>query len=160
MKRILSLLLIFALLVALCSCAKDDSGSYRFYYLREPESVAYGTRDALIAPVIREISDQGIALNYLLRMYLTTPPPENYRSPFPSGTYLLNSLEEDNTLVVVLSEELSTLEDIHLSLAAACLCATCFDLTSAESIRILSGELTLTFDRDSFTLLDEIAPTE
>lgn len=160
MKRVFSLFLSLLLLFLLCGCTEDHASSCTFYYLRTGESVAYGTQDALIAPVVLEISDQGVPLNYLLRMYLTSPLPENFRSPFPSGTYLLNTLEEENTLVVVLSEEFSALEDIHLSLACACLCATCFELTEADTIQIHSGEESYTYDRGSFTLLDDITPTE
>ena len=160
MKRTVLFLLLFCLILPLCGCTGDDTDNITFYYLRTQESISYGARDAVIAPVVREVSEQNSGLNYLLRMYLSSPLPENYRSPFPSGTYLINAVREENTLVVELSEDFSTLEDIHLSLAAACLCATCFDLSNAETLRIISADLSLEFHRSSFLLLDDVTPTE
>ncbi len=160
MKRFSILFLTFVMVFSICGCTQDSGNSFTFYYLRSEESISYGTQDALIAPVDREISDQGVPLNYLLRMYLSSPLPENFRSPFPSGTRLHSVSEENGTLTVVLSEEFSALEDIQLSLACACLCATCFELTEAQSIQIQSGGESFAFDQNSFTLLDEIIPTE
>lgn len=157
MKRLIPLLLSLVLLLSLAGCADTEENTHTFYYLRTRETLNHGAEDALIAPVEREISVEDPQLSYLLQLYLDGPSRENYYSPIPKGTYLLSTLWEGDTLIIVLSREFATLDNVHLTLAGACLTATCHSLTGAESIRVLSNEQTYDFALSDFTVLDDSA---
>lgn len=158
-RRLICALLILGLLFpAGCTTASEDM--YSFYYLRSEESIVYGSPDALIAPVSMEITGQSKDLNYILGLYLDGPSQENFLSPFPRGTHLVSSHSDGDSLIVTLSEEFSALEDIHLILACACLCRTCFALTDAESITIRCLSDTYTYQRGSFTFTETPAPID
>ena len=143
------------MLLCLSGCSQPEESSYTFYYLRTADTIQYGREDALIAPVTRSIAGQDSGLSYLLQLYLEGPSEEGYYSPIPKGTYLLSSLWEDDTLVLVLSREFSTLTNMDLTLAGACLTATCHDLTGAERIQVRSGDSIYDFDINNYTFLDQ-----
>lgn len=148
-------LLLLACLLSCTACAGERSAQPAFYYLRTEGTIAYGQNDALIAPVTQEITPE-VDLDMLLQLYLDGPVDENLRNPIPRGTYLLTTIEQEDTLVIVLSREFSTLDGIRLTLAGACLAATCHDLTGAEKISVRSGDNSYEFDLNSFIFLDTI----
>ena len=154
MKRLLCFWLMPALLLSLSGCTTPDENRCTFYYLRTPENIRYGETDALVAPVFREIANEELELDYLLQLYLEGPTEEDFLSPIPKGTYLLSSAWEDDTLVLVLSREFSQLDNIQLTLAGACLAATCHDLAGAERIEVRSGEQTYEFDLNNYIFLE------
>lgn len=152
MKRLICLILF--LVFSLTGCAKPQEDTCQFYYLRTAETIRYGQEDALIAPVSREITGQDSSLDYLLQLYLDGPSESNFISPFPRSTYLLSILWEEDTLVLVVSREFSTLEEMDLTLAGACLAATCHKLAGAEQIQVRSGDNVYEFDLHNFAFLD------
>jgi len=160
MKRLCTIVLAVLLIMPLYGCESQEN-TVQFFYLRS-EYIS-GAEDGIISPEDREItSDRG--LNYLLRLYLEGPVSSELISPFPSGLYLLNSQLEDNTLLLVLSRELCSLQNIDLTLALGCLARTGFSLTDAEHIQINSTaddeHLSVSLHRDSFVLLDEGIPPD
>ena len=154
MKRLLCFWLMLTLLLSLSGCTTPDENRRTFYYLRTAETIRTGSEDALIAPVSREISDQDPGLEYLLQLYLEGPTEEDFLSPIPQGTYLLSYAWEGDTLVLVLSREFSQLDKINLTLAGACLTATCHDLAGAERIEVRSGEQIYEFDLNNYIFLE------
>ena len=157
MKRLILMLMILCIAFSCAACGGQEESSCVFYYLRTDNTIRYGQTDALIAPLERELSVQEVPLNDLLQLYLDGPADETFRSPFPKGTYLLSTIFRDETLVIVLSREFSALDGIQLSLAGACLTATCHDLTGCQAIQVRSGENVYDFNLNDFVFLDEIA---
>ena len=155
MKRLILLILLLACLLSCTGCAPEEPDQPAFYYLRPEDAIVYGQDDALMVPVPQEITPE-VDLNMVLQLYLDGPVEENLRDPFPKGTYLLTTIAQEDTLVVVLSREFSTLDGIQLTLAGACLAATCYDLTGMEHIKVHSGDSTYDFDLNSFIFLDSI----
>ena len=153
MKRIILFLLLLSLTLSCLGCQGGTDAEHAFYYLRTENSIAYGKEDALIAAESQDLG-QDMDLEDILRLYLNGPAEEKLRSPFPKETQLLSVAEESETLTLVLSLEFSTLDGIQLTLAGACLTATCHDLTGIETIRVCSGENTYDFALSSFVLLD------
>jgi germination protein M len=151
------LLTILYIVFSCAACGGQEEANCVFYYLRSDSTIQYGQTDALIAPVEREFSVQEVPLNDLLQLYLDGPTDEAFRRPFPKGTYLLSTISKDEVLVVVLSREFSTMDSIQLSLAGACLTATCHDLTGCQAIQVRSGENVYDFNLNDFVFLDEIA---
>ena len=153
MKRTAVLLLVLCLLLGCAACTQPAENSCTFYYLRTPENIRYGDTDALVAPVFREIAND--ELEYLLQLYLDGPQDEHYVSPIPKGTKILRTLWEGDTLILELSAEFSALDGIQLTLAGACLAATCHALADSETIQVRSGEVIYDFDLNNFTFLDD-----
>jgi spore germination protein GerM len=153
-KRLIIFLLILSVAVSVTACAQSEETSYDFYYLRTPETIRHGEADGVIAPVSRDFSSPDAKLDYLLQLYLDGPAEDDFYSLIPNGTYLLKSFWEEDTLVLVFSREFSTLDNMQLTLAGACLSATCAELTGAQRIKILSGDNTYHFDLNQFTFLE------
>jgi spore germination protein GerM len=153
MKRLLIIILIFCLALSCAACTEDAEDQTLFYYLRTPDTIAYGEADALIAPVPRDITPD-LPLDDALQLYLNGSMDETLLNPIPKGTYLLSTIERKDMLVLVLSGEFSTLDGIELTLAGACLAATCHDLTGQGRIQVRSGENIYDFDLNDFVFLD------
>lgn len=156
MKQLTALFLALCLLLFFSGCAPDKEEPPRFYYLRTEETILYGDMDALIAPVSRDIS-RDMDLERILQLYLDGPMEEDFRNPIPKGTYLLSIIPREDRLDIVLSREFSTLDGIQLTLAGACLSATCHDLTGFEKIQVRSADSIYDFDLNSFIFLDDSA---
>ena len=154
MKRLFSLLISLSILLSLAACGEPDENKYTFYYLRPQSAIQYGQQDQLVVPVTQEISPDSMLPEELLRLYMTGPMDEGCVSPFPKGTYLLTILPREDMLVIVVSREFSSLEGIHLTLAGACLTATCHALSGYERIQVRSGEEIYDFDFNSYIFLD------
>ena len=143
-------------MLSCAACAGEHAEQPAFYYLRSEDTITYGQPDSLIVPVPQEFPEE-MNLDLLLQQYLNGPIEENLRNPIPKGTYLLSTICQEDTLVLVLSREFSTLDGIQLTLVGACLSATCNDLTGAERIQVRSGDKTYDFDLNSFIFLDTSA---
>ena len=153
MRRIALLLLLLSLTLSCMGCQADADSQLTFYYLRTDSTIAYGQEDALITAHCPEL-DTDVALDTALQLYLDGHMGENMRSPFPRGTYLLRVGFENDTLKLVLSREFSTLDGIQLTLAGACLTATCRDLAGFEKVQVWSGEKIYDFNMNNFIFLD------
>lgn len=161
MRRLTSLVLIAALALALpgCSLVKDSvKDPIIFYYQRA--DFLYGETDSVIASETREASGHAGDLYYLLSLYLAGPLDEGLTCPFPRGTKLLSVQQEDNTLLLEISNTGDTLSASRFSLACACLTMTCLELSTAEEVTVTSGERSITMTRDSFLLSDGTAVPE
>ncbi len=156
MKKTIVCLAALLLLLSLTACRKTEERSYNLYYLRSSDTVLFGEADAIVAPVKRQISGQSAGLTYLMQLYFEGPTEEGFHSPFPQGTRLIHAQLEDNLLVLEVTAQFSQLENIRLTLAGACLAATCHELTGAETVQVICGEETYHFNRSDYTFLDVI----
>lgn len=154
MKRLILLVLALTLLFACSACAAETEPQPKFYYLRTEETILYGEAQGFIAPVTRELS-RDMDLDMILQLYLNGPVEEDFRNPIPKGTYLLSAILREDRLDIVMSREFSTLDGMQLTLAGACLSATCYDLTGVEKIQVRSNDNIYDFDLNSFIFLDE-----
>lgn len=162
MKRVICLMLSLLLLGGLFGCAYSESSDIlkpvEFFYPRKSDSFIYGADDGVIASESREASGHTGDLHYLLSMYLRGPQDAHLRSPFPSGCRLESVRREGDTLYLVLSAELTALENLELTLACASLTKTCLALTDAQQVSIsaASGSKTvsITLDADSLLMSD------
>ena len=163
MKRLIPLLLIFALLLSLSACQTKQEKfqvPVNFYFPRQ--EATFGSADSLIAPVTAEGMGYSGDPVGLLTVYLQGPKDNRYRSPFPTGTKI-ESMELVNGIVrLTMNEAFADLTGLDLTIACACLTLTVLDLTQANSVRIsvagttLNGESYIRMDRSTLTLLDII----
>ena len=156
MKRMTLLLLALCLALSCGACAQTREEKTVFYYLRTEDTIEYGRTDALIAPVPQEISDS-LEPEEIIQLYLDGPSEEGYRSPIPKGTYLLSTIAREDMLVIVLSREFSSLDGIQLTLAGACIAATCRDFTGLDRVQVRSGENVYDFNYNDYLFLDDSA---
>lgn len=140
MKRVVCLIICLALSLSACgSDPLNQPGS--FYYLRS--STAFHSSDGVIAPEEREL--QGIAgnLDAILELYCDGPITPQLELPLPPGTRVMSHTLKDGELTLHFDESLADLEDIDLTLAAACLARTFLPLANADTMILTAGDALL-----------------
>ena len=153
MKRYVTLLLLFSLLLSGCGFfAEHIKEPVTFYYLRS--EFQYFSQDGVIAPEEREASGHRDDLSYLMALYLMGPAEEELVSPIPRGTRIYKTEETRSGITLYLSDTSATMDNMEFSLACTCLSLTCLDLTDTPSVTVTSGERTLTMSRETLTLYD------
>ncbi len=167
MKKYLSYILILSLAVSLLGCSFGHSGAVEpvtFYYTRnmqDPESFISNSQEGFFASEVREAAGHTGDLYYLLSLYLQGPLDHNLRSPFPTGCRVLTVYQKDGAVHVQLDQVFSSLENLELTVASACIAQTCIDLTDAEAVYITAKStentpVDIVIHRDSLLLTDEL----
>lgn len=159
MKRFLIFLLLAGLALSCWACSEPPSVT--FYYVRDESAYLFGTENAVIVGEIRESASNIQNLQDLLILYFHGPLNENFRSPFPRGTSLVDIQQQGSQLTIRLSSIASAMKGTDLTLACACLAKTCFDVTNVEAVTILAtgfGNISVTLSRDSLLLIDDAVP--
>lgn len=154
MKRILSFLLILALMFPLWGCSKGIQDEAVFYYRRA--EFRYGEENAVVVPEQRDITGHVGDLSFLISLYLMGPLEEELESPFPKNTRLISVSPVVGAVRIELSNLNDSITDSRFSLACACLALTCLELTDTQEVTITSGDRSVTMDRDSIVLHDSI----
>lgn len=154
MKRIKAFFVTALAILMLSACGSSAlKEPVTFYYRRA--AFHSNAENSVIASEYREATGHQKDLWYLLTVYLAGPLDSSLRSPFPSGTKLLNVSADGNNLVIELSNTNRAQSDAAFSLACACLTKTCLALTDAETVTVISGSRTLTTSLDALLLFDE-----
>lgn len=160
MKRILALLTILTLCLTGCAAVSGSGKNVTFYYLRR--EYTYGSADSVIVPELRNVSAAVEDIPYLLHLYLSGPQSDGLYLPLPAGTRLMGMEEDGSTCKLTFSEEFSYLEGLPLTLSCACISATVFSLTEAETLEIQSpapeggSPVKVTLTRSSILTYDHI----
>ena len=164
MKSNLCLVLVFALLLALCGCGsatgKDQA---TFYY--PPIEFDFGSSNGIMVPELHDVTGHADDLWYLISLYLRGPTDPELKFPFPEGTILVELEQVESTLHVTLSSGSAKLESVDLLTGCGCLAQTCFAICDAQVVHIDSlvsaagNSVDMTFTRDSILLTgNEILP--
>ena len=154
MKRLISLMLLCLLLFG-CTPRQQDTG-IRFCYPRK--GYIYSVTGGSVAWETRDVTQED--LSYLLRLYLLGPQDEDLEALYPADIRLESASVAGGTVTVTLSPVGNRLTDISFTLAGACLARTCFELSSASTVIIQSGDRRLALDRDSLIFQDTSASLE
>ena len=85
---------------------------------------------------------------------------EDLEALYPADIRLESASVAGGTVTVTLSPVGNRLTDISFTLAGACLARTCFELSSASTVIIQSGDRRLALDRDSLIFQDTAASLE
>ena len=160
MKQLISLLLSAALLLCLAGCQSSDSNSAQFYYCCNPENRSYFEENSMIQAESRDLTGHRTDLHYMLGLYLAGPKDEDLVVPFSRQTKLLSVRQENETIVVELSDHTMSLSDSEFSLSCACLTMTCMDFVQCQSVTIRSGDRSATMTRDNIILKDTLPQQE
>ena len=144
-------------MIMLCACSQTPKDSQvPFYYPRA--EYKHGIPNGVITSEIHEISGHNDDLRYLLALYLQGPSDPELRTPFPSGTVLVDMMQYEREVTITLSSTAALLEGIDLTIACACLAETCFTICDVSQVRIqsltsASGRfIDTTFTRDNLLL--------
>lgn len=163
MKKIISFLLVIALLLTFAGCAGNREkilSPVSMYYLRN--EFTYGSADSVITPEVRDGDPYNNDAKTILSAYLLGPKSDDLRSPFPKNTRLLQLTMNDNTAQLVLTNTFASLNGIQLTLACVCLAQTVMSLTGVASVQIsadselLGGNKSITIDSDSINLTESL----
>ncbi|MBQ7330955.1 MAG: GerMN domain-containing protein [Oscillospiraceae bacterium] len=159
MKRILSLLLLLALLCCLTACKQKETmeDPVTFYY--QNKEFSHGSGNSVILGETRESAGSEDMIS-LLNLYLKGPVSENLLKTFPNGTKLLKFHIDGEIANVVLSDQITLADGIELTVACGCLAKTVMELTGVTGVNICAENLPLGnkqniyMDLNSLLLLD------
>ena len=167
MKKILSFMIISALLLTLGACgSKRDKliVPVKFYY--RTTTTSYGTEADVIGYELREGFGHEEDYTYLINYYLQGPTTADRISPFPAGTTLVSLDLVKDKVIVVLSSHISLLSGAELSIACTCLAKTLHEMTGMKGVQIssqgdlLDGMESVTINMDDYVLVDTYTPTD
>lgn len=157
-KTILCVILALFLLAGCTPSAVKKPDTAIFYYTyRELNLEEHST---VLASEKRDTQGD---LEELLTLYLQGPESEDLVSPFPARTELVRVTPQEEYLEIILSNHLSTLSSMELTLAYSAMAKTCFAFTDLDEIRIsaestpLDGAKYISITRDSLLLHDDSA---
>ena len=159
MKRIIIILTIVALLISFIGCTKNTENfdqPAQFYYKWA------STEDALFGAETREIKSYSDDLLAVANFYFTGPDSDAYVNVFPDGLHALSLEVQENKLMLLLNDELSTLSGLELSIACACMSMTLLELTGCTEIvikaesKLLDGKASISMKLDDLYLLDTL----
>lgn len=159
--RSVALILVLALLLSACSSFTPQN-VVSFYYPKKSLQNIDSNAELFYAVENREITDNTKNLRYLLSLYFQGPLGSNQTSPFPADTHVVTLEQHAGQLYIQLNHEFGRLNGIDLTLACACISLTCFDLTDANRVTIITPAsedypaIEITLSRDDLTLLDTV----
>ena len=151
MRRYLCILLVLSILFSLFGCRSNDfENPIVFYYLRKTDT--FDSDDSVIAHEIVEGSRYS-HISLVLSAYFQGPQDSTLESPFPAGTYLLNTQKADDILTITLSREFASLSGVSLSLACCALAKTVMEYTGVSAVQIQT--LSTLLDGDASIVIRE-----
>lgn len=162
MKRCMIITLCILMLCG-CSSAPEYQKPVEFYYLASETS--YTCDSSAIVSELREGSDMG-TLEETMSAYLAGPSDPELITPFPDGLRLVRIYQDQNTVYITVSQEISDLTNLDLTFACTCIALTCLDITNAVQVCIdaenglLDGQKNVILDKESLQLTDYLAKGE
>lgn len=160
MKRCNIILIVTVILfnLGLMGCSNQEiKNPVNFYYVRN--EYTYGSSDSVIIAEIHEFADPS-NLAGLVSHYLKGPQSSEHASLFPIGTKLVSAKHNENSVSIVLTDQIVRLTDASLTLACTCLAKTIMDYTGIETVNVyadgtlISGKTMLTIREDDIILID------
>ncbi len=164
MKKILCLILISAISLGFIGCkpeADEIKKPVNFYYCRNP--IDFDSAQGVITAEIRESANYRSQVK-LIDRYLRGPESDALVSYFPYDTKVINLSVSNNTVTVEVSEYLSKVTGIELTLACTCLSMTLMELMNADTVNIsaenalLDGKEVITITKDNLLFQDDHIP--
>lgn len=159
--RMISLLLLIAICMTVTGCQKQAESIKTpvvFYYVRA--EFDHGNDNSVICGETRESADFKGNLIELLNGYLQGPQSEDLLTPFPSGTSITNYVVDNTTAILTVTDHLTQISGMDLTVACACLSKTVIELTGIESVKIqaktkeLGSNEYIYMDMNTILLLD------
>lgn len=160
MKRIISLLMLFSIMVCLLGCSSAEPKGVRFYYSRTSDQFEYFEEDGVIRSEQRDLTGHWDDLRYMVGLYLAGPLEEGLSMPFPKTTRLISVEKDNGTITISISGHSNILTDSEFALGCACLTMTCMEFTDCSAVTVISGERSITMDTNHILLFDTLPQQE
>lgn len=166
MRKIICILLVLCSFLCLFGCTPEPppEDSVEVYYKRA--QVNYGTADGVIAPTYMSTAGHGGDYAYLLVKYFRTAPGEGFVTTYPGNLSVVSIDMAGLTAKIVLSDEITELTGMDLTIALTCLTQTLMSWTDCQEVIVsantqqLDGQNFITLNRDSYLLIDNsVSPT-
>lgn len=165
MKQWIAALLIMICVFSLTSCQKEAPPPQgpAFYYCAK--QIQYSMDSVTIQAEYRQNAASD-SLQQMLVKYFAGPSSEELRSPFPTGMKLVEVIQDGDTVYLTVSDALSTISGLELTLACGCISMTCMDFTGAQKVVIsvcdglLGGQKSITMEANTLLLLDTVLEGE
>lgn len=151
MKRLICLILPLLFLTGCSIIGERIKDPVTFYYIH-----AEYQKDMrpVISSEIREASGHRDDLPYLLALYSMGPSDEDLKAPFPANTRITPTEHTEAGIVLSISGSLESLTDAQYTLGSACLALTCMELTDSSQITVISGDRSVTINKDNIMALE------
>lgn len=161
MKKICFLLCCVLILQLLCGCSgkKDDfKEPVLFYYCNK--DIYYNSDTGVISPETREGASYHGNLTSFVRAYLLGPSSTDLQQFIPADVRLLSCQEDGNTVSLVMSNQMTQLSGVDLSMACSALLLTVNGYSGAQILRLsaedgqLDGKNEIVLSMDDIVLMD------
>ena len=160
MKRFLSLLISFSLLLCLMGCSSAEPNGVAFYYSKKSDQFDYFEEDGVIRSEQRDLIGHRDDLRYMVGLYLAGPMDETLSMPFPKTTRLISVEKNNGIITITLSGHANILTDSEFALGCACLTITCMEFTDCKAVTVVSDERSITLDQSKILLYDSLPQQE
>lgn len=149
------------ILFVLTGCSNNEKldTPVSFYYLNT--QITYGTEESVFSYEEREC--KGLSTEEIVSLYLKGPTSQVLISPFPAETILITFQQNDNEILITLSDQYAQLNGLALTKANACIAQTLLRMTDANRIIIscesksLGGESRIELAKTDLILVDDYA---
>ena len=159
MKKMICLLL-FCIMLLCSGCTEEapevPEGTRLFYPIAQQ---SYQPGSSVIDFEFRTL-DEEADLAQILNIYFGGPEAAHLLSPFPVGLRVVKTAIVDQTVYITVSDHLTELSNLELTIACGCLTLTALELTGAETAVIhaedalLDGQKSITMDKNTLLLTD------
>ncbi len=161
-RRITAIALILSFLL-LWGCGtqspeKEMGSPIKFYYKVSDDR--FGTTKQATEFELFDAVGHETDYSWILEAYFNGPSSQELLAPFPKSMRLISAQREDSVLRVNLSEELSRLTGIDLTVACSCITLTCLELEGIETVTItangrsMDGKYAISMSREDLLLED------
>lgn len=175
MKKLLSLLLVAAWFLSLCSCSRkyvvseeDMVNPAKFYYCVSnlDDSASYSHELGVLRWEIRDLRLRNPSVENILTQYLDGPKTEGFSSPFPKGLAIEDATLDHGTLTIEFNEVFYQLRGAALTTAAACIVHTMTQFDRIEFVclktpqAMVSGLMSVPLEPGDFVLTDDFTTSD
>lgn len=169
MKRFALIILFPTLIISLFGCGKSAEPELilpiALYYHNDLDDK--DNFNEVFVSEIREGADWQNDHMLLLNNYFLGPESDNLINPFPTDLTVVSLSNNGNTTNIVLSDQITKLTGMDLTMACSCLSLTLFELTQCDFVEIaaednlIADQEVIVIGRESLLMSDEvILPTE
>ena len=148
------------LLLVILAPKNENKDTVTFYYARQ--DYKFGSPDGTIGFEERSVGRRNKDYSYLLTLYLEGPLSPNLKTPFPGKNIeQVQTVDlEDGVATITLADLGVGMTDSQFCLSCAALSKTCIALTDAHTVKISSGERSVTMTLQNLLLYDDSASVE
>lgn len=169
MRRFLCFFLCCLLCISLLGCQKEAAPPIvkpvEFFYLQN--TFSYTDTDTIFGSEQRESAGHEDDLVYLLNLYLRGPKSDTLLQPFPEDCTAVSYTKKNNAITLTVSDALSDLTGMELTVACVCLAKTVTGITGFDTViiqsqsQLLDGKKSITIQNGKPIILDNyIAPIQ